>query len=264
MYGFGDVSGAGFGASWVNCEVDPTESGPDVIKKSHVRYRFGRWGREANGSSSNFRELRNLVDLLGKMGRNGELSGVEVFLFTDNSTAEAAFNRGSSSNKRLHEMVKEVRLMEMVFGTRIHIVHVAGTRMIEQGTDGLSRGCLTEGVMVGQGMTSFVPLHLHALEWSHSLLPWLQDGLGVGEHTLEPLTPEDWYEKGQDISGGVLNCDGVWTPTYRYGYYVWSPPPCIAEQCMEELRRARHKHQRSTHVFVCPKTMSYAWQRHLY
>lgn len=164
LYGFGDASGAGFGASWVNCGIGSSQ-------ECQVKYRFGRWGDGASGESSNFCELRNLVDALSQMGRGGDLAGVEVFLFTDNTTAEAAFNRGSSSSKKLYELVKEVKLMEMVFGTKIHIIHVAGKRMIEQGTDGLSRGCLTDGVMIGQVMTSFIPLHQHAVERSPTLLP---------------------------------------------------------------------------------------------
>jgi hypothetical protein len=200
------------------------------------------------------------------LGKQGELSGVEIFIFTDNSTAEAAFCRGSSSNQKLYGMIREVKAMEMLFETRVHVVHVAGKRMIAQGTDGLSRGCLADGVMEGKEMTSFVPLHLSAVTRSTSLMPWLQYGSGGRkEEILEVLTPEEWYEKGHDIAGGTPNCDGVWTPTYRYGNFVWSPPPCVAEQCLEELRRARHKRQRSTHVFVCPKIMSYAsWQRQLF
>jgi hypothetical protein len=257
-YGFGDASGAGFGSSWVTQQSGMKQS-------REVHYRFGRWGSESDGESSNFRELRNLVDTLSQMAEQGELSGSEVFVFTDNSTAEAAFNRGSSSNRKLFDMVKQVKLMEMLFKTRIHIIHVAGKRMIAQGTDGLSRGCLTDGVMIGKEMTSFVPLHLSATDRSDSLLPWLQYGSGSeSNQILELLSPEEWYEKGHDIAGGIPNSDGVWTPTYRYGSFVWSPPPCVACQCLEELRRARHKRQRSTHVFVCPKIMTYAWQRQLY
>lgn len=79
------------------------------------------------------------------MGKDGRLSGVEVFLFTDNSTAEAAFARGSSTTESLFDLVKRLKLMEMVFRARIHVIHISGKRMIAQGTDGLSRGCLTEG-----------------------------------------------------------------------------------------------------------------------
>jgi hypothetical protein len=258
VYGFGDASGAGFGSSWIAGKVEANQHG-------RVHYRFGRWGSESEGESSNFRELRNLVDTLALLAKQGELLGVEVFVFTDNSTAEAAFSRGSSSNRKLYEMVKQVKLMEMLSSTRIHIIHVAGKRMIAQGTDGLSRGCLTDGVMLGKEMTSFVPLHLSALDRSQTLLPWLQYGSGDGvEYKLDLLSPEDWYDRGHDIAGGTPNCDGVWTPTYRYGNFVWAPPPCVADQCLEELRRARHKRQRSTLIFVCPKIMSYAWQRQLF
>jgi hypothetical protein len=98
-YGFGDASGAGFGSSWVTNQTGANRS-------REVHYRFGRWGSESEGESSNFRELCNLVDTLSQMAEQGELSGVEVFVFTDNATAEAAFNRGSSSNRKLFNMVK--------------------------------------------------------------------------------------------------------------------------------------------------------------
>lgn len=239
LYGFGDASGAGFGSSsWVDCSVGAWQN-------RSVCYRFGRWGSETDEEkSSNFRELQNLIETLKQMACQGEMSGVEVFLFTDNSMAEAAFNWGSSSNQKLYNMVKQVKLMEMVFLTRIHIIHVAGKRMIAQSTDGLSQGCLADGVMIGKEMTPFIPLQQHTLERSSMLLPWIQSGFGGTQgQILEPLEPEDWYEKGHDIAGGVPNCDGVWVPTYQYGCHVWSPPPCVAEQCLEELQRARHKRQ---------------------
>ncbi len=47
-------------------------------------YRFGVWGIEGTDTSSNYRELRNLVDTLETMGWDGDLSGKEVFVFTDN------------------------------------------------------------------------------------------------------------------------------------------------------------------------------------
>jgi hypothetical protein len=258
LYGFGDASGAGFGASW-------TTPGTGDERDRGVRYRFGRWGDEGRNTSSNYRELRNLVETLESMGSQGELSGVEVFLFTDNSTAEAAFARGSSSTASLFDLVKRLKLIEMVFRARVHVIHVAGKRMIAQGTDGLSRGCLTDGVMRGEEMTVFVPLHKTAVERSEGLLLWLQDCF---DHTksqvLKLLTPEEWFDVGHDITGGTRNCDGVWVPTYGTGNFVWAPPPCVASQCLEELRKARHKRQASTHVFLCPRIMNHYWQRHLY
>ena len=56
-------------------------------------------------SSSNLRELKNLVDTLLKMKAEGRLKGVEIFVFTDNSTAERAFFKGSSKSRLLHDLV---------------------------------------------------------------------------------------------------------------------------------------------------------------
>ena len=63
--------------------------------------------------------------------------------------------------------------MENEAQCKIHFVHVAGTRMITQGADGLSRGNLTKGVMGGWNMGDFVPLHRGALERSNQLEGWI-------------------------------------------------------------------------------------------
>jgi hypothetical protein len=71
----------------------------------------------------------------------------------------------------------------------LHVIHVAGTRMIGQGLDGLSRGNLTEGaVMTGHSMTSYVPLSKTALEQSKDLEPWVRSWAGTD---LEVLSPDD-------------------------------------------------------------------------
>lgn len=260
LYGFGDASGAGFGSSWVNWCVGTED---EEIKS--VRYRFGRWGKEGEATSSNYRELKNLVDTLETMGVDGELKGVEVFLFTDNSTAESAFGRGSSTTPALYDMVKRLKLLEMVHRARFHVVHVSGKRMIHQGTDGLSRGCLNEGVMRDADMLAFVPLRETAVQRLDTLLQWLQEtSREEGDADFELLQPEDWYVRGHDIRGGRCNSDGVWIPTYKTGRYIWAPPPCVAAQCLEELRKARHKRQCSSHIFVCPRVMATTWQRSLY
>ena len=94
IYSFGDASGGGFGSSW--------------SVKGGVGYRFGTWSREMSFESSNLRELLNLVETLEKMAADGLLDGMEVFLFTDNSTSEAAFFNGSSTSKKLFDLVLRI------------------------------------------------------------------------------------------------------------------------------------------------------------
>ena len=124
------------------------------------------------------------------MAATDELEGSEVFIFTDNSTAEAAYFKGSSKSKLLFELILELRELEMNCKTRIHFVHVAGTRMIAQGSDGLSRGNVSEGVMRGTPMDAFIPLNESALERSETLKEWL-NSWAKGE--LEFLQPRDWF-----------------------------------------------------------------------
>ena len=83
---------------------------------------------------------------------------------TDNDVSEAAWHKGTSSNPLLFELILRLNVLEQKYGANIHIVHVAGTRMIGEGTDGLSRGNMFEGVMTGEDMLSFIPLHLGAIQ----------------------------------------------------------------------------------------------------
>ena len=247
---FGDASGAGFGSTW------ETDNGT-------IRYRYGLWGEDMKDSSSNLRELLNLVDTLEKMQKEDELRGTEIYVFTDNSTAELAFFKGTSKSAKLHELVLRLRLLEGVAQCRIHFVHVAGKRMIVQGADGLSRGNLTEGVMGGWSMGDFIPLHLNALERSVTLEAWIRSWCDNAKHQAEVLKPEGWFERGHDLAGGAINSDGMWVPKYKNGIYIWAPPPAAAEAALEQLRRARQKRQGSCHIFICPRLMTPHWAKHL-
>eukprot|EP00957_Ditylum_brightwellii_P192935 14690469-Ditylum_brightwellii.AAC.1 len=76
-----------------------------------------------------------------------------------------------------------------------------------QGIDGLSKGQLAEGVMRGLTMQEFLPIHLHAFEQSEKLLTWIR--AWTRNPHLTPILPEDWFGKGQEISGGSKGIDGL-------------------------------------------------------
>jgi hypothetical protein len=95
-------------------------------------------------------------------------------MFTDNSTAEGSYYKGNSPNRLLFKLVLRLRELELLGGLILHVIHVAGARMISQGTDGFSRGECSSGVMGGQYMLDFVPLHLSGVDRSPTLLDWLQ------------------------------------------------------------------------------------------
>ncbi len=259
-FGFGDASGGGFGSSWTSSEGD-------------TKYRFGTWGDDMDSSSSNLRELKNLVETLELMGQNDELNGVEMYLFTDNSTAEYAFFKGSSSSRLLFELVLKLRKLEMAKKCSISIFHVAGTRMIAQGSDGLSRGNMTEGVMTGMGMQSFIPTHLSATDRSPDVDTWIRSWAG---ESVEFLTPEGWFVRGHGLAedefevieggqqGAADQGEGFKWPKIKPGKFVWTPPPAAAQAAVEELRKARHQDLRSTHVVVVPRLMLPLWRKQLH
>ena len=187
-------------------------------------------------------------------------------MFTDNQVSESIAHKGSSTSPLLFELIVRLYKLPMRFLCNVKLVHVAGTRMIAQGTDGLSRGDLLEGVLKGKSMLSFEPLHLSVLDRESSFKQWVHawaQHLGHGE-SVEFLEPKDWVERGHDINGYTTNIDGVTIPSYKSGIFVWTPPPAAALWALEELRQARFKRQSSTHIYIVPHLLKQEWNRQLF
>ena len=192
QYGFGDAAKSGFGATFED-------------KNGNIWFRLGVWGDDTSELSSNWRELANLVEALEARASDENFRGIEFFLFTDNSTAEAAFYKGASSSKLLFDLILRLKELELAIGCLFHVIHVSGNRMIAQGTDGTSRGDLGEGVMKGETMLSFVPLHLTAIERCSKLKEQIRKTIvpGKGEEEIIFLDYEEWWCWVRE-KGGVL------------------------------------------------------------
>ena len=248
IYGFGDASGTGLGATF-SCDLG-------------FSFRIGVWGSDDSTQSSNWREFTNIVESLEEEAKSGNLDNAEVFMFTDNSTVESCSIRGTSSSIKLLRLVVRIRAITTAYDVRIHIFHVAGTRMIAQGTDGVSRGFLGEGIMDGQSMITFIPIHLTAVGRWPLLGTWIESWVG-----LDPiwLTPRDWFDVAHDLGEWKTCWDGFDRPDLKEGRtYIWSPPPFAADIAISELRKARIKRQTSTHVFIVPKLCSPVWIKHVF
>ena len=232
-YGFGDASGSAFRAA----------SKKAGGKKFH--FQFGQWPvictRE---ESSNWREFTNLVDYIVELGMGGSLKDVELVMFTDNSTAEMAFYKGCSHSEKLDALVLRLRKLEMTTGLILHIIHVSGNRMIQSGVDGISQGDHYTGVMDGEDLMSFVPIHLSGFERSSTLKPWLKDVLSGHEATF--LLPNGWFED-----------------TNAEGTFVWAPASAAVDLVVERLGTARHKRPNSLHLVVFPWLMTGYWRKAL-
>lgn len=118
-------------------------------------------------------ELSNLVFSLCGLAVDGSLKGYELFMFTDNSTAESAFWKGTSVSPLLFELVLKLKQLELDHDIILHVIHVSGKRMIAQGTDGLSRADHSQGVMQGRPIEDFIPLHLNPYSREPKLQRWM-------------------------------------------------------------------------------------------
>ena len=253
LYMFGDASGTGFGSMW------------NIDEK--IYFRLGTWDKSSNSQSSNFREMKNLLDTLLSLVKENSLKGYSIFVFTDNSTAELAYYKGNSKSKLLHNMVTQLRAIELEERCSISIIHVSGERMKSQGTDGLSRGSLLEGSMKTQDMLAYIPLQYGCFdrEGGVQLKNWVLEWSSDPECKTIVLEPHQWYTEGHDIIKFERPDNSYLSlPVYERGILIWTPPPPLAEVALEELRKARLKRTESSHIFLCPRLMTPKWKMHLF
>ena len=67
LYGFSDASGSGFGST--------------IATDKGLKIRHGIWGSDSNKHSSNYKELRNIVETIELEVLSGLLQGKEMFIF---------------------------------------------------------------------------------------------------------------------------------------------------------------------------------------
>lgn len=229
---FGDASGTGFGSS--------------LLVHKTIHFTYGQWVASNSRESSNFRELQNLVNAIKEAHGEGLLNKTELFVFTDNITAESAFFKGTSSSRKLFDLILDLRKLQMDTGMIIHMIHVSGLRMISQGTDGLSRGSSLEGIMRGSPFLSYVPLHLSALErQGDTLKEWILSWFSGRDEPLI-LSPKDWFTRG-----------------HHHSTCIWIPPPAAADVALEQLAYSIHKRPSHIHLMLVPRLLTSRWRKYL-
>lgn len=242
--GFGDASKSGFGVAVEDVTLDTEPE--SVLEDDEVYAEHGLWAESMSNQSSNHRELGNFVLFLERAIRNGRIPrGTEIFLFTDNFVAERAYFRGTASTELLFELVLRLRVLEMNGDIFLNLIWCAGTRMIECGVDALSRGDLDNGMMAGNHVLTYVPIHQTAFERSERLREWVSGWVPEGALFFDT---EDWFHS-------------AYSPDYSCG--VWAPAPAIADVALEHLTAINHMQPCKFHVIIIPTVMTYKWRRTL-
>jgi hypothetical protein len=169
----------------------------------------------------------------------GRLTGCELFLYIDNQVAEGAYYRGTAVNLLLFELVVEIYVLQMKCDIILHVIWIAGTQMIQQSADYLSRGGGAGLATQGLSMMSEVPLNIGALERNALLEPWIRSW--AGEEGLVTITPEDWF-----------------SDDHARGTFLWTRPPvAAADQLCDVVRKSPC----CLHVFMCPLIMTQLFKK---
>ena len=160
------------------------------MQEGDISYIIGIWANDESDELSNWREFTNVVESLEDEAQAGRLANTEVYVFTDNITvSESAIYKGTSTSRKLLGLVIRLKVLEVEHSIHLSVCHVAGTRIIAKGGDGVSQGLMNEGVMPGEDILSFIPLHLSAIERYKDFSPWVTSWVGTKLEVLS--SPKD-------------------------------------------------------------------------
>ena len=101
------------------------------------------------GVLSQFWEGDNLTTRIDKSMASGELQDVEMFVFTNNLVFKIFNYKEMLKSSLLFEIVSCMHQFQMKGDLILHVVNIAGTRMIESGIYVISRGNSLVGMMRG-------------------------------------------------------------------------------------------------------------------
>ena len=212
----------------------------------------GKWSPVVYKFSSNWKELSTLRLTLVNLRQEApeEVAGTTVFYFTDNLTTYWVASSGSSPSPRLHALIEEIRLLEMELDCCLQVVHVPGVVMIDQGTDGLSRGIWASPF---HGLTNSLVLTRAVFE------PLTFDPALVRRYVCDYQLPSVW--RYQDWNQ-------VWEANDLFDRFsVWFPPPELARQVLTfTLETWCEQPLTTAALFFIPRTVPAFWwglSRHL-
>jgi hypothetical protein len=210
---------------------------------------MGTWRSHVHSFTSNWRELRTLVHTLEReVGGNGRLRGSTLFYFTDNLVTYYIVTGGSSTSPELQKLLRRLKYLELSLGIRLEVVHIPGKHMIEQRTDGLSRGLRLAGGgfkraprAETQRIFEGVRMTMESVTWAqHQVRPYLRH-----RHCIFMDSTTAWTF--QQVTGRAT---------------LWFPAPEWAHQLMDALVTAWTEQPWHTEAFfLIPRVFQRDWGR---
>ena len=211
---------------------------------------MGTWRPQVRSFSSNWKELLTLVvhTLERELGGEGRLRNATLFYFTDNMVSYYIVSGGSSASPELQKLIRRIKFQELVLGIRLEVVHIPGLHMIDQRTDGLSRGIRFAGGRLKRTPEAETLRIFEAMPVTTLTLSWFDScSRGFGRHQqwkwMDALAPWSFHQ----VSGRAT---------------VWFPAPEWAHQLMDAVVNAWEENPWNTEAFfIVPRVFQCSWGR---
>ena len=235
---WGDGSGTGAGGTFNSLS-------PHIISEVVTLDVWkGVWSPHVGTFSSNWKEMRTLLQSLNneKILGGTRIRNRRLLYFTDNMVTYDVFRRGSSKSTPLWKLYLQIKLLEIELSCHLQVLHVPGTTMILQGTDGLSRG---------------VDMQILGSYKSNTLIPLLWRSAPPTKETLHwalSVLPPLWASSTQWVLHSDLS-DWSRTPMLRQSV-LWCISPSFARQAiLHALSVWVECPTDSGHLFLVPRML---------
>ena len=150
--------------------------------------------------------------------------------------------RGSSKSTPLWTLILKIKLLELELQCVLQVIHVPGTTMIQQGTDGLSRGVEMQA-LGSHKSDSLVPILWRAASPTPCLLQWVLS-------TIPPCYPPN--------TSWIFQTDfSDWTRSSMLNKSVfWCPSPSFARHAILQALSIWVESPTSCgHIFLVPRIL---------
>jgi hypothetical protein len=198
---------------------------------------MGVWSPRVYHFSSNWKEARTLLATLQRAWdhQRHALLGVTFFYFTDNTTTYFTMTSGSSRSPGIHALVEAIKKLEIQLGCVLEVIHVPGTTLITEGTDGLSRGIWNSPLHQRPSRRALLAEIFAPVPYTPDVGQW-----AVNETAFPPGTP--WEHRCWNLEWQAKDIFDRLT--------VWALPPEVAPQLIYDLLQMHVERPLSTAMIL--------------
>ena len=230
---FGDGSGTGTG-------------GTIRLPDSHRLQWSATWSVNVFRFTSNSKELNTLYHSLVIIRDTCDRQAIRrttVFYFTDSMVVYFVASASSSKEPDLHASITKIRLLEIEMDIQVVVIHIPGFVMIDQGTDGLSRGIWMSPLHSFKREQDMLRAIFAPVSFHPSLMRLIQRDLP------SMLISPNWFYYDWRTPWIETRCFHKTT--------VWCPPPELGRQVVTWLLNMWVEQSYTTSaVLILPRTCS--------